>query len=577
METMKVIEFADKYLSPYNQKNSEIRARFCPYCKGGDKQDEYTFSINTDTLLFNCKRDTNCGKKGTFYKLCRDFKEKGEFTAGGLVKLDNNKKYKLPENNVYPLSQVAEKYLNIRGISRNTCDLMDIKSDKNNNILFKFNENNKFIFGKYRSPDENKKIWSTPDCKPIFYNMDNCKPELPLFIVEGEIDCLTLAEVGVTNATTIPLGAGNLDCIDNCWDWINQFETIMIFPDNDEAGRKLLDNISRRLGIWRCSVIKTDLKDANEVLLKRGKDELLEILNNPYPITTNIISIKDVPKSNKNNDTGASSGLDNLDFNTNGFILGEVSVWVGTTGSGKSTLLSQMLLESLNTGYNVCAYIGESTLRYHRDIVIKQLAGKDNFSLSPTPSKFTNKPYWFINDKETKTNKMYQWCGDKYYLINTEGAISPTELLELFEYATRRYDVKIFLVDNIMSMRGYDEDYQRMFRQQGEFITRLVTFARDYDVHIHIVSHTRKTDKQISGTAEISNRAFNIFSITRVDGDNDYNAMLEILKCRSSGVQNLKIGLKFDTVSKRFTMADNELGFTKKYGWEVQNYEKEML
>lgn len=50
----------------------EMIFAYCPYCKGGRHRDRETFSINTRTGQFECKR-SSCGAHGNMITLAKDF------------------------------------------------------------------------------------------------------------------------------------------------------------------------------------------------------------------------------------------------------------------------------------------------------------------------------------------------------------------------------------------------------------------------------------------------------------------------------------------------------------------------
>jgi twinkle protein len=47
------------------------------------------------------------------------------------------------------------------------------------------------------------------DAELIFYNLDSIKDKSQCFIVEGEIDALSLIEAGIDNVVSVPNGANN--------------------------------------------------------------------------------------------------------------------------------------------------------------------------------------------------------------------------------------------------------------------------------------------------------------------------------------------------------------------------------
>jgi twinkle protein len=91
-----------------------------------------------------------------------------------------------------------------------------------------------------------------------------------VLICEGEKDALSWAsarcsEVGVL-PTSVPFGAKwrgqvpgqpspNREWLDRCWKWLNQFETVYLAMDSDEAGQRAAADIIFEVGPRRCRLI----------------------------------------------------------------------------------------------------------------------------------------------------------------------------------------------------------------------------------------------------------------------------------------------------------------------------------
>ena len=71
----------------------------------------------------------------------------------------------------------------------------------------------------------------------------------------------------------------------------------------------------------------------------------------------------------------------------------------------------------------------------------------------------------------------------------------------------------------------------------------------------------------VAGTAEITNRADNVFCVTR--GSPDVEAMLDVFKSRFSGRQDEAVALMFDPASRRFRTPTDTDGFNREYGWQA--------
>lgn len=102
-------------------------------------------------------------------------------------------------------------------------------------------------------------------------------------------------------------------------------------------------------------------------------------------------------------------------------------------------------------------------------------------------------------------------------------------------------------------------------------------FAKKHFVHVHLVAHPRKTlgsaikdADDVSGTGDITNRADNVFAMSRLSDEDalkeDCQTMLYILKNRDFGETGV-IKLNFDERSRRF-YKKCQLGPHKRYGWE---------
>lgn len=91
---------------------------------------------------------------------------------------------------------------------------------------------------------------------------------------------------------SVPSGCSNLDWLDHCWDWLEKFQTIILFGDSDVPGRKMIRDVVRRLDEARCMVVEdyperpdgTPCKDANEILYFHGAETLKETLDSAAPV-----------------------------------------------------------------------------------------------------------------------------------------------------------------------------------------------------------------------------------------------------------------------------------------------------
>lgn len=263
-----------------------------------------------------------------------------------------------------------------------------------------------------------------------------------------------------------------------------------------------------------------------------------------------------------------NSGIGELDKAINGCGMGQLSIWTGTRGSGKSTLASQLLLEAVNQGHKVCAYSGELPNWQFQSWAFQQAAGRNNVMRQINPN--TGAEYYMVADDVKKRIK--EWWRGNFYLYdnNIANANDADSIIRVLELAAHRYGCKVFLADNLMTAQFKDE--RDFYREQSNFVGRLAAFAKNNNVHVHLVAHPRKAgDKpliadDVGGSGDITNRADNVFSLKRIDDESaGFDAGLTILKNRDYGATG-KIKLLYDVASRRYYPLDGSPN--NHYGWD---------
>ena len=224
-----------------NRSSGQIKTT-CPKCSHTrKKKSDPCLSVNIDQGYYNCH---NCQWSGSVL-----FKKKLE--------------YVLPKINPGKLSDKIIDYFKTRSISMQT--LIDFKitesmkyfhalDRKTKAINFNYYRDNELINIKYR--DSRKNFSLEKNAELIFYNLDQIKDQESCYIVEGEIDALSLHEAGIKNVISVPNGASSgsqkLDYLDNCIKYFNNKKEIILCCDHDDPGLALRNELARRLGKYRC-------------------------------------------------------------------------------------------------------------------------------------------------------------------------------------------------------------------------------------------------------------------------------------------------------------------------------------
>lgn len=567
----------------FKVKGDEIIADHCPFCKGGQSGDRDTFTLNADTGLYFCRRG-KCQEKGNLNQLCKHFGiplDRKEYEP----RKTKQKIYTPPKTIPKPPSTEIENYLtNIRRLSKETCDYLRL-GESEGKIVFPYFENGHLVAIKFRSKNKDGK-WKQFSMelggKLVFWNMDNCEPSMPLFITEGEFDAAALVEAGITNAVSLPNGCESLGCVELCWDWLKQFKQYYIWTDNDEGGIKARNELIKRLGIGKCFVVEHGIhKDANEVLYKLGKQGVAECISSARGIPfEGLKNMAELPEYDLSKDELIPTGIAQVDeVFAGGLRLGETSIWTGFNSSGKSTLLGQVLLNAIDCGYKICAYSGELPDRIFRYWVELQAAGPEYVKQE------TNKYGYSVSKTNYKMlPHIRKWYNGKFFLYDTQDAVGQEEILRAFEYAVQRYDCKVFMVDNLMSLALNSHSDSDFYRKQADFVGMCKAFAKKYMVHIHIVAHPRKPqggskELDVAGSANITNWTDNVFEIKRfskkeiatIEAEETMKGFgitnsLGIKKNRLMGKQDKVFMLSFEETSKRYYVAKGGSP-SWKYGW----------
>mgnify|MGYP003376216057 FL=1 len=570
------------------QKGEELQFLSCPYCRGGRNGDKGTFSINLRTGQFKCLR-SSCSVSGNMVTLAKDF---DWFSLGRDVdayyKAGNRHKYRRFQKKTEPIKPkpAAVTYLESRGISSGTTEKYQITvQTKNENVLvFPFLDAAGVMqFVKYRKTDfdrgkDTAKEWCEANCKPILFGMYQCNPgNKTLIMTEGQIDSLSVAESGIENAVSVPTGKNGFTWVPYCWDWLQQFETLIVFGDNENGSITLLDDMKRRFRGTIKAVKQQDYKgckDANELLQKYGKEAVRRAVERAECVPVQrIIRLSDVKTVDLFSLPKISTGFKTLDkVLAGGIYLGQTVIVTGKRGDGKSTFTSQILVNALDQGIRVLAYSGELPDYFFKRWMDFQAAGKHN--VIDRAAENGNISYFVTNEK---ISKIEEWYRERAYLYDNQSTSDDEleDLLQTIEKAVQQYGIQLVLLDNLMTALDVGMSVD-LYRAQSKFVDKLVKMAKRLQVAVVLVVHPRKnrfgnddTD-EVSGSADITNKVDIVMTYKRnLASFENAERVVTVSKNRLTGklaVGEAAIPLYYDEASKR--ICEDKADFIKPYGWE---------
>lgn len=506
----------------------------------------------------------------------------GLFFKDSIQKAVERENFTLPVQtwkNYTNLSDKIVKYFEGRKINQYTLNALDVSEElyyqpqlqkEVNNIVFNYFEGDVLVNKKYRSG--NKKFTQSKNAKSIFYNINSIIGKDEAYIVEGEIDVLSLFEIGIKNVISVPNGANDND---NYWinseKYIKDIKKFYIATDNDEKGDEVAEKIAQRLGRFRCERVVFEGKDANDDLIS-GVLEKSIYNTSKYPVA-GTFKVSDCYE-------------DILNLYDNGL---PETIYPKNKCFGNLKDIFSVMRGHLITGTGIPSHGKSNFTEWYVLNLIKDYKMKASFfspehhpfSLHHTTfiEKSVGRNFWKDNKDCSRVSKLeiakyHDWAEEKIYLTGTENGEFPTWdwLFEKFKEQLFSYGIDIFVIDafNKLAFSGN----QNRLQQINEVLTKLTMFAQMNNVIIFLVAHPTKMQKDtsglyasptlydVSGSSDFRNQTHDGFSIYRFFGDeeNDPKTVFENLKTKMKFQGEIGGQVEFDyhLPSGRYFVKDEE-------------------
>ncbi len=491
---MQTTEINGFIIDEFNQHGLEVGKKqgVCPkstICRQPKNHKKKCASYDWERGLGTCH---NCSESFQLHT----YKRKGE----------TNKVYERPKKEVIktPASKVVE-WFKSRGISQKTLanlqvgegsEYMPQTGKTENTIKFNYFIGGELVNIKYRDGRKNFKLYK--GAEKVFYNIDSTVGYEYCVIVEGEMDVLALHEAGITNAISVPNGAtlntNNLDYLDNCIDYFDDKEKIILAVDSDEAGQALQTELVRRLGSEVCYIASfDDCKDANEYLIKYGTERLVQRITGARPVPLeNVTTFRDIEDEvtdfvRNGFKPGYQVGLQNFDdiFST---YTGQFITVTGIPSSGKSDFVDQMVVGyNQNYGWKTAFASPENVPTYlHAHKLMRKI-----WQGMPTPDDI-HKDKW---------NQVADHCNNNFFHIDMERYTLESVLKKGAELVKRK-GIKCLVIDPFNKVRDVDCKTEDVNRYTMEYLQKIEIFAKKFDVLVFIVAHPTKMYKDKDGKIE---------------------------------------------------------------------------
>ena len=490
---METVEINGFLIDEFNQHGLEAGKTqgICPLCSSSRKPENRKAkcaSYDWERGLGTCH---NCDS--TFQ--LHTYKRKGKST----------REYVKPDKTGHVASEKIINWFAERGISEQTLKELKVREGKEympqtgkleNAIQFNYYMGIDLINIKYRDGRKNFKLYK--GAEKIFYNINSVVNHDWCVIVEGEMDVLALHEAGIKNVISVPNGAtlnsNNLDYLDNCIDYLDDKEKIILAVDADEPGQALRNEFIRRLGAEVCYLVDFEGdKDANDYLLKHGKEKLCDVINKATQVPLEGVStLRDLEN-------------DLLDFVHNGFKPG---YQVGLPNFDKifSTYTSQFITVTGIPSSGKSDFVDQMCVGYNRNYGWKTaFASPENKPNYLHAHKLIRKTWEGMPTKDdvgtSKWKQVTDHVNDNYFFIDMD-RYTLDEVLKKGGELVKRKGIKCLVIDPYNKVRDVNCKTEDVNRYTMEYLTKIEVFAKKYDVLVFIVAHPTKMYKDKDGQIE---------------------------------------------------------------------------
>jgi len=401
-----------------------------------------------------------------------------------------------------------------------------------------------------------------------------------IIITEGELDAMAIQSAWYKRYKTFyPVvslrSASSIKDLIESRDWLRNFDEVVLWFDNDEAGQKATKEAARIIGYDKVRIAKSSEKDASDLWIKEPDKVLSTIYNAVEYTPAGILSKEELWNQletyNEIDSVPYPEFMDGLNEKLKGMRFGEITLWTSGTGSGKSTLLREIALHLLERTDDK---IGIISLEESPAETARKMSG---MALNRNPAKEE------IEINELKTGFDTVFGSDRVLVLDHQGSISDGSIMDFLEYMCLS-GVKYLFVDHITILASEGTEGLTGNEAIDKIMNDLLRLVKKHDVWIGLISHLRKTDNKgksfeegklpsmddIRGSGSIKQISMDIIAFARdVGSDNEEERNIiktKVLKCRYTGLTGPSGSLYYDFDTGRLKRGSDE--------FNEENYER---
>lgn len=385
-----------------------------------------------------------------------------------------------------------------------------------------------------------------------------------IVITEGEIDCLSVAQVqdGKYPVVSLPLGAKSAKkTLAANLEYLDQFEEIILMFDMDEPGREAVEQAAPVLPAGKVKVAFINgYKDANDALQAKDFRAIQDAIWNAKPfVPAGVVSAKSLKDRTREAMLKAEtegllfSSCTTLNAMTLGARSGELIMVTSGSGMGKSTFVRQLLLEWGRQGKRV----GMAMLEEAVEETVQDLIGLDN-NVRLRQSKELKEAILQDGRFDEWYDKLFN--DDKFHLYDSFAESEEDTLFAKLGYMVDGLDCDVILLDHISIVVSGMEANSDERKTIDRIMTRLKKFSKTKGVVVVVICHLKNPEKgksheegrpvsitDLRGSGALRQLSDTIIALERnQQGDTPNVVQLRLLKCRFTGDTGLAGYLEYN-------------------------------
>jgi len=393
------------------------------------------------------------------------------------------------------LSEVKEITSKIRGISPDIFKQFSyFKDHAGAHVCQMYNSEGAVVAQKMRYKDKTFS-WKGKAKEAVPFGMDQWRQGgKRITITEGELDAMSIAEAlgGKYPVISISNGAATAKKdLKKHIEYLNSFDEIVLWFDQDEPGRKAVSEVSSLFPPGKVFTINTgDYKDANEILISKGKAGVLHYYYEAKKFTpSGIVNANeggfDALMEDSNSDEVYDTQYPELSI-----AKGAMTTFVSGSGMGKSTIVREighhmLTTHNLTVGHVALEENNSVSKRAYLGIELNEsIVGKKKWHT------FKEKP-----DNVTKIKTAYDKVigTDRLYLYNHFGSLDSDSLLNKLRYLAVGAGCDIIILDHIsIVVSGLEDMGDNERRVIDVLMTKLRSLVEETGVGMILVSHLKR-------------------------------------------------------------------------------------